>query len=90
MELGLLVDAYGWTLSGPVERILMWLRDTPTRSWLGLRFKAEARDRLQVVTLRCKACGFLEIYAPDEGTCPSCGYDRSGLDPDARCPECGR
>jgi hypothetical protein len=95
MELGLLVDAYrgpslALVLRYP-ERVQEWVRGTPRRSLLDVSFKARGRDRLQVATLRCVRCGFLEMYAPDsEGTCRHCGYDRSGLGTEDPCPECGK
>jgi hypothetical protein len=67
MELGLLVDAtdgkQGSSTHGP-ERVLEWVRGTPERSWWNLKFKAAGMDRLQVATLRCTRCGFVELYAP--------------------------
>lgn len=94
MELGILVDGAGRTKSvvggsGP-ERVQEWVRGTPSRSFFSESFKADGRDRLQVATLRCVRCGYLELYAPDaESTCRHCGYDRVSLPPEAPCPECG-
>lgn len=71
MEFGLLIDAGGGASVGNrwshPERVQEWVRGTPGRSWWHLGFKADAGDRLQVATLRCTQCGFLELYAP-EGT----------------------
>lgn len=65
MEFGLLVDSgsgmneAGW---GP-EHATQWVRGTPRRSWFSLAFKTEPKDRLQVATLRCTRCAFVELYA---------------------------
>jgi hypothetical protein len=66
MELGLIADATyaqsaSWT--GP-ERAAEWVRGAPAKSfWVG-SFKSDGPDRLQIATLRCVKCGFLELYAP--------------------------
>lgn len=64
MEFGLLVDAThaGGAFSGP-ERPLEWVRGAPSKSWLTLAFKAEPGGRMQVATLRCTTCGYVELYA---------------------------
>lgn len=68
MEPGLLIDATNravttWPLRMR-EQVLEWVRGFPDKSWLDLSFKAGPDDRLQVVTMRCTACGYLEAYAP--------------------------
>ena len=67
MELGLLVDAtdhpVGTLVKGP-ERPLQWVRGAPRRSWWDQSFRTAPEDRLHVATLRCTACGFVELYAP--------------------------
>ena len=94
MEFGIIVDGSGKRRSltegnGP-EKVQEWVRGTPKRSFFTGGFKTGQRDRLQIATLRCVRCGFLEFYAPDaEHTCRHCGYDRAGLEPEASCPECG-
>lgn len=94
MELGIIVDGSGRRPgaidgNGP-ERVQEWVRGTPDRSFFTGSFKTGHRDRLQVATMRCVRCGFLEFYAPDaEPTCRHCGYDRASLPPEAPCPECG-
>ena len=67
LEFGLLVDSThaASSNSGP-ERILEWVRGTPKKLWWNLAFKTGPGDRLQVATLRCTACGYLELYAPAE------------------------
>jgi hypothetical protein len=67
MEFGLLVDSMhgGPGYSGP-ERVLEWVRGTPRKTLLVQAFKTEPGDRLQVATLRCTSCGFVELYAPPE------------------------
>jgi hypothetical protein len=60
MEFGLLVDAASPTGS---ERALEWVRGLPSKSWLTLAFKAEPGGRMQVATLRCTTCGYVELYA---------------------------
>jgi hypothetical protein len=64
MEFGLLLDSTYAASAGP-ERVLEWVRGIPKKSWFSLAFKAAAEDRLQVATLRCTACGYLELYAPE-------------------------
>ena len=67
MEFGILVDsAFEEGLVRGPERILEWVRGLPDRSWLTRSFKAAPADRLRVETLRCTACGFVELYSPDE------------------------
>lgn len=67
MEFGILVDnTHSQGLEFMVrgrERVLEWLRGFPKKSWLDLSFKAEGEDRLQVATLRCTRCGYLDLYA---------------------------
>jgi Zn ribbon nucleic-acid-binding protein len=59
MEFGLMVDAQG----DAAERSAQWVRGRPdTTAWLQ-RFKASGTDRIEVKTLRCVQCGFLEMYA---------------------------
>jgi hypothetical protein len=60
MEFGLLVDS---THAGAAERALEWVRGLPAKSWLTQAFKAEPGGRMQVATLRCTTCGFVELYA---------------------------
>lgn len=91
MEFGIISDASGrgGSGSGP-EKVTEWVRGLPKRSWFGY-FKVGRRDRLQIATLRCTSCGYLELFAPDaDVTCRGCGYDRTGLPRNAKCPECGR
>ena len=65
MEFGLLIDsAFGSRTYRSAERVLEWVRGTPKKSWWDLSFKTGPGDRLQVATLRCTACGYLELYAP--------------------------
>jgi hypothetical protein len=65
MEFGLLLDStYPGSHAG-AERVLEWVRGTPKKSWFSLAFKAAPEDRLQVATLRCTSCGYLELYAPE-------------------------
>lgn len=68
MEFGVLVDAFDkrTVLNDAPERALQWVRDTPQRSWWSLAFKAAPEDRLQVATLRCTTCAFVELYAPSD------------------------
>ncbi len=71
MEFGLMLDSQGRGdgagLRQQGERITEWIRGAPSkRSWWTLAFKAKPGDRLQIATLRCTACGFLELYAPSE------------------------
>ncbi|HVU63780.1 MAG TPA: hypothetical protein VHC70_07380 [Phycisphaerales bacterium] len=84
MEFGIVVD---YSRSG--ERPQEWVRGLPKRSWLDGRLKAPPRDRLQVASLRCRHCGYLELYAPEPSVCVKCKYDRRGLPPGTPCPECG-
>jgi hypothetical protein len=65
MEFGILADStfVVSSRSGP-ERILEWLRGVPKKSWWDLSFKTGPGDRLQVATLRCTKCGYLELFAP--------------------------
>lgn len=67
MEFGILVDnthSHGSELLvRGRERVLEWLRGWPKKSWFDLSFKAEGGDRLQVATLRCTRCGYLDLYA---------------------------
>ncbi len=59
MEFGLIVDAQG----DAAERAAQWVRGRPdTTAWLH-RFKAAGSDRMEIKTLRCVACGYLEMYA---------------------------
>ncbi len=65
MEFGLLADAtfMAATHVGS-ERPLEWVRGTPKKSWFDLSFRTKPADRLQVATLRCTGCGYLELFAP--------------------------
>jgi hypothetical protein len=68
MEFGLIIDTRGHVppslgLRGP-EKIIEWVRGTPKKSWWDMSFKADHTDRLQVASLRCTQCGYLELYAP--------------------------
>lgn len=87
MELGLLTDSYGIN----AEKVALWVRGFPRWSIWDKRFAAKKRDRLQIATLRCTQCGYLELYAPDADAslCRHCNYNRTGLPMDAVCPECG-
>lgn len=64
MEFGVLTDRVDHERSrtGP-ERVLEWIRGEPKRKWFGFGFKSGPGDRMQVATLRCTQCGFLELYA---------------------------
>jgi hypothetical protein len=62
MEPGLLVDR----MHGG-ERAVNWVRGAPGKGWFSRVFLTGPEDRLQVATLRCTACSFLELYAPQEG-----------------------
>jgi hypothetical protein len=42
-----------------------WVEGSPNKSvWVGVRLGG--RTRSDVTTVRCRRCGFLESYAPDE------------------------
>lgn len=86
-EFGILIDE----VHGHREGVLEWVRGLPKRSWVTGRFVSRGRDRLQIATVRCTQCGFVEIYAPDpdQNLCRKCSYDRRGLAIGAPCPECG-
>jgi hypothetical protein len=44
-------------------RVSGWYRGKPERSfWLGLRVRM--RDAVPLVAMRCRECGFVELYAP--------------------------
>ena len=59
MEFGLVVDAQG----DAAERSAQWVRGRPeTSAWLH-RFKSTGNDRMEIKTLRCVHCGYLEMYA---------------------------
>lgn len=66
MEFGLLIDSsHGMNAEEyGSERAAQWVRGTPKRSWWSLAFKTAPGDRLQVATLRCTTCAFVELYAP--------------------------
>jgi uncharacterized protein (UPF0212 family) len=58
MEEGFVVDR----AHGNIKSVPTWIAGKPEPSfWLGL--KTGNRDNIQVQTLRCPACGFLESYA---------------------------
>lgn len=67
MEFGLLIDSThrsGKLLEVTTpEQVQEWVRGSPRKSIMNLAFKTEPGDRLQVATLRCTKCGFLELYA---------------------------
>jgi hypothetical protein len=60
MELGYLLDRGDHNVSG----IATWIEGQPRRGLFGA-LKISGRRRLQVATMRCERCGFLESYAPD-------------------------
>ena len=68
MEFGLIVDTRNYAPATALfrgsEKVLEWVRGTPRKSWWDLSFKADAADRLQIATLRCTKCGYVELYAP--------------------------
>jgi hypothetical protein len=65
MEFGLLLDSsYSSSVYTGPERVLEWVRGMPKKSWWNLSFKTGPGDRLQVATLRCTKCAYLELYAP--------------------------
>jgi hypothetical protein len=91
MEFGVISNSFGHgsSIGRSPEKVTEWVRGLPKRSWFGY-FKIDRRDRLQIATLRCTSCGYLELFAPDaDRTCRGCGYDRTGLPQNAPCPECG-
>lgn len=57
MEAGYIVDeGYG------ARTVAKWIAGEPERSlWTGL--KTRDKDKLDVVTYRCRRCGYLESYA---------------------------
>ena len=61
MEFGLLVDA---TYGQGGERAVEWVRGEPSKTWFSRVFKTGPEDRLQVATLRCTTCSYVELYAP--------------------------
>lgn len=65
MEPGFVIDRG----DGNLPRMARWARGgTHPRSFLGLTWnqvsQSQARDALDILTLRCTVCGFLESYAP--------------------------
>jgi hypothetical protein len=70
MEFGLLVDCTSATSSGS-ERALEWVRGSPDKSWLTEAFKAPPGGRMQVATMRCMTCGYVELYAMPEWARPA-------------------
>lgn len=59
MEAGFMLDQ----THDAVVRQSAWTEGTPEpRFWTGLDLKG--RPRLPVTTYRCRACGYLESYAP--------------------------
>ena len=45
-------------------RVPGWVEGKPQKSvWTGLKLRG--KPRLEIVTWRCRRCGFLESYAPD-------------------------
>lgn len=67
MEFGVLADRvhHSEAIRGP-ERALEWVRGLPRKSWWNHAFITAPGDRLPIATMRCTACGFLELYAPVE------------------------
>jgi uncharacterized Zn finger protein len=57
MEVGFVVDeGYG------TRTVAKWVAGEPERSmWAGLKLRGKAKQ--DVVTYRCKRCGYLESYA---------------------------
>ena len=57
METGFTIDeGYG------TRTVAKWVAGEPEKSiWTGLKLRG--RDRLDVVTYRCRRCGYLESYA---------------------------
>ena len=57
MEVGFVVDeGYG------TRMVAKWVAGEPERSmWTGLKLRGKAKQ--DVVTYRCKRCGYLESYA---------------------------
>jgi hypothetical protein len=57
MEPGYIVDEGHGT-----RTVAKWIAGEPVRSiWTGL--KTRGKDKLDVVTYRCRRCGYLESYA---------------------------
>ena len=57
MEAGFTVDEGHGTRSVP-----KWVEGEPVKSiWTGLRLRG--REKFEVVTYRCRRCGYLESYA---------------------------
>ena len=47
-------------------RLPGWIEGEPEKGWLG-GLKVWRKKRLEVVTRRCRKCGFLESFAPEPG-----------------------
>ena len=45
------------------KRVAQWVEGSPERKWYGL--KTKGRDVLDVRTIRCTKCGYLESYASE-------------------------
>ena len=60
MEPGLILDAGDWNQ----PRSPRWMKGQPVVGQLSGIVKTSGRRRLEVITYRCGACGFLESYAP--------------------------
>jgi predicted nucleic-acid-binding Zn-ribbon protein len=67
-EFGIIADAGGLNPALPIpvpERVLEWIRGLPKKSFLDHSFRVPPEDRLQIASLRCTRCGYLEFYAPE-------------------------
>ena len=57
MEEGTIVDnTYG------ARMVSSYVTGPPNKGWTGIRLKG--RKPIDITTMRCKRCGFLESYAP--------------------------
>jgi len=65
MEYGLMVDGGRNNAIGNrgFEQAAQWVRGRPEKRFWDQAFEAGGADRLEIGTVRCTVCGFLELYA---------------------------